>query len=179
MKISEALITKLSKVDQKSYMIALYPSKKSILDITKFCKDLDLKGEKILTPEEFHVTLRYWLQEDFNDVDKVKQELDDKVNFDRADSFGKPVKLDLLGDDKALVIKLESKYITELQKKVDSVLQGLGIPPSDFDTFIPHLSLVYGFEGDLPKDIPDFDIEFDRLKFVNNDDEVFWDFSGD
>ena len=61
---------------------------------------------------------------------------------------------------KCLVAVLDSK---ELNNHFDKIHRGYGCS-YDFPEYIPHITLSYSFVGEVPKDLPDFEIVFDKKK---------------
>lgn len=184
MKFSQALLDSIAKVDGESWMVAAYLTDETNKKLSDFWKSLGLKNkvDKVLDAKELHCTLRYFDKDEFDDVDKLIKALkgSQELYISRDCVEIKPKKLKLLGEDNAVIIELESSSIKEIQKKVDKIVQDVGGPPSDFPKFIPHISLVYGFDGkekELPDRLPDFDIKFKNIALVDNDDVVHW--SGD
>jgi len=66
---------------------------------------------------------------------------------------------EIFGDDKILVALLTSKSIVALNK--DAMEMGA---TSDFDSYVPHVSVATGWEGDTPDTFPKFTIEFDEYE---------------
>jgi 2'-5' RNA ligase len=157
--------------DQPTSMIAAYPDKRSIDKILKFRKSLKIpKGAKVLSPDEMHCTIRWW---------KGERHLDEIIPFLNSLELGKfkckAVGLERLGD--ALVVMLDSKELGKAYKKIDKGIQKCGAPPSDYPKFKAHISLYYSENEKLPDDIeiPFGSLTFDKIRFVNQDDEIFWD----
>lgn len=153
-----------------SYMIALYP--KNVTEIEKFKQSLQLEdAEEILNPDQFHITLRYWPDHE-NLEDKIATFLHKSVNAKEHISLT-PKGLDLLGDDGCLVIEFEpDSIITDLFEFIDDGIQELGVPPSDYPTFRPHMTLAVGVKN-IPDKQPKFKIIIDRIALVQND-KVLW-----
>ena len=73
----------------------------------------------------------------------------------------------VFGPDKMLVIALKSSKATALFNK--TIKMGA---KTDYPSYIPHITVALGFTGDLPKEIPNFDIQFVKFK-VGTIDEDF------
>jgi 2'-5' RNA ligase len=65
----------------------------------------------------------------------------------------------ILGTDNLLCAVLESTRIVKLFDK--TIEMGA---KTDYPNFIPHISLAMNYEGDLPEDVPEFEIVFDKFK---------------
>lgn len=176
MRFSISLI-KLSDKKQ-NYMIALFPDKNTI-DVINNINDIFDLANKLEKPDFYHVTLRYWRGEDFNDIKIIKDYLiNNDLNFDEISC--KITNYGLLGKDNAFVLHLESKELMNLQKKLDDDLQKLGVPSSDYPSYLPHLSLGYGYKdidnkfanAELKSKLQKFVLTFNELKLTGNDYKV-------
>lgn len=179
MRFSEALINKLAKAphDKESYMVALYPSKSSRNDLLDFQKSNSLitdYGEAI-DRVEMHCTLRYFDKDCFpGDEETLKCVMEQLKPKFKKSYKGKAIELSNLGD--AIVILLDSSEICAMQEKVDSYLQVVGAPTSDFPSFKAHVSLAYDYQGEMKIDLKEknLELEFDTIKLVDQDDKVLW-----
>ncbi len=181
MLFSEAILNYLeAKIDKASFMIALYPSKESIDKLIKYQKSIhDIKNsDKVLGPEELHVTLRYSPQSKFKDKDAFIKWLK-KAEIDKKLIKATFKNISLLGKDKAYVLELQSKTLNDLQKYIDEGFQSCGAPCSDYPNYKAHISLAYGFNG-IPSKNPPFDhIYLNEIRFVDNDDKIYWSYKLD
>jgi 2'-5' RNA ligase len=156
----------------KSWMIAGYPDAASLSKIIKLKNDLNLEdAEEIFGREYFHVTLRYWKDDDDPMAEKVKEWLEENIDIGSVECDTS--KLEVIGDKDSLVITLKSERLNRLQKSIDDAIVEIGVPPSDFPTFKAHLTLAQGVKEapELPKD---FKITLSKWKFTNKDEEVLW-----
>lgn len=71
---------------------------------------------------------------------------------------------EVFGDDKILVALLTSKDIVKLNKEA----MEMGAT-SDFDSYVPHVSVATGWDGDVPNSYPKFSIEFDKYDVTELD----------
>jgi hypothetical protein len=65
----------------------------------------------------------------------------------------------ILGTDDLLCAVLESKRVVKLFDK--TIEMGA---KTDYPDFIPHISLAMHYKGDLPEELPEFEIVFDKFK---------------
>jgi 2'-5' RNA ligase len=119
-------------------------------------KSLNLQAEELVTPDQFHCTIRYCKlnpgQNSFQFLEWLtEQELPDITAFTSKFS---------MFNDGALVMELESPEMHEWFNKVNAHMLHLGYMPSDFPTFKPHISLAYGTTTPLPA----FDVKQHRIK---------------
>lgn len=158
--------------DGNGKMIAIFPNKDSVKKLKEFVDSLDLSGAKeILKPDEYHTTIRYWKGEE-ELTDQVIEMLEDNIKVTEEISL-KPQGFELFGDENCLVIELEAdKDIKSLFGYVDDKLQSIGIPPSDYDTFRPHITLAVGVEKKPDIDL-DMTIIYDRIALVQNDKSLW------
>jgi 2'-5' RNA ligase len=172
-KLDEALGTYNQKRKSGS-MIAAYPDNKSREKIAKYQKSLKLpKTSELIPPERFHITIRYWPEHDELE-DKVIEWLEEN-NFPQLEL--EPTKTEILGDDKCLVIRFNSKTLSDIYNKVNTSIQDLGLPPSDYAIFKPHLSIAINAEKPTPIDLGS--IKIDHWKLINRDEEIAWEHSSD
>ncbi len=156
--------------DVPTFMIAAYPSVKSVEKILKLRESIKIpKSGNILEPNELHCTLRWWKNHN-RVVNKLKEKLN-KIEFSKSITC-QATRLEILGE--SLVIILEGDEIHNLFKDIDRHVQSCKIPASAFLEYKPHITLYNG-----AKEIPDIDfkkfaIDLDRITLVNNDDLIFW-----
>lgn len=169
MRFSQAILAKIDAIKDNSRLIALYPDKDSIKKLVQFQKEFNLdRADEVLKPDEFHVSLRYWVSEDEKQDKLIKQFL--SRNGEHSNFSAKVQHTGILGEG-ALVLHLKSKEIKDLQEKIDEGIQEIGVPKSDYSTFRCHISLLYGYK-DVPNAQPDFDeLTFDKIKFTQYKDE--------
>lgn len=149
-----------------SWMVAAYPDEESSKKIEKYVKKLDIDGDKKFK-DYYHVTIRCWKDTSESLIPKVIEQLQ-KCEFEPI--ICDVEKLEILGKDDSLVLRFDNAGLSKLFKKVDSLVQDVDVPPSDYSSFKAHLTIVSEFSGKLPEK-PDFKIKLSALKFVN-DEEV-------
>lgn len=161
-----------------SRLVALYPDENSLLDIIEYREKLkelyDFSGMRELEPNELHATVRWWrLSEGGENTKNISKNLE-KMQFGAANADILEVKP--LGD--SLSLMLESESMQNIFSMVDQTLRSLGAPPSDYPAYLPHVALFYhdsfrdGFDPKIEIK-PSFKITFDRINFVDGDDNVF------
>ena len=79
----------------------------------------------------------------------------------------KPKEWKVFGPDKILVLAVDNKKLFELFDK--TIEMGA---KTDYPSYVPHISVATGFDGDMPEDLPDFNIIFDQFR-VGTIDEDF------
>lgn len=157
---------------ESSFMIAVYPNEETIQNIINFRKSLDIPQDaKILNDVEIHNTVRYWEYHE----DKLPQiiEMLSKYRFSKP-AIATSIGLQKLGD--SVSIMLESPVLHSIYNKLDKAIQSLGLPPSDYPEYKPHVAFFYSDEipdGPIDTDI-DFDLVFEAIKLVDQDDKVLW-----
>jgi len=175
MKFSQCLMTKYA-LDEHSFMLAIYPDKDTANKIIDFRDKLGIENaDEMSGPDELHCTLRYYTSSDDKLKEKVLKWLNEDKVLDRMQGAGIIAgvsELDLLGDKNALVMKLHAKSLMLLQKILDGALQELGVEPSDYPSYRPHITLAYGPDN-FDQITPDFEIILNRIAFVNNNKELW------
>jgi len=99
--------------------------------------------------KEYHCTVVY-------STTPVPNVSDISINFPIKAKFKE---WKIFGDDKLLVAVLTCPKAVKLFK--ETIKMGA---KSDYPTFIPHISVAKNFKGDVPADIPDFEIIFYKFK---------------
>lgn len=160
----------------ESRMIALYPSHESLLNILEYRENLkdmhDFSGMRELGPEEIHATIRWWKHAEGGNDKRIIKNLE-KLKLHEA--VGQILSIDTLGD--SLSFMLESESMQNIFSMVDDIVRSCGAPRSDYPSYKPHVALFYDEsfrDGVGPDNAPsvDFPIVFDRLDFVNNNDDI-------
>ncbi|HEY6436618.1 MAG TPA: hypothetical protein VIY47_08510 [Ignavibacteriaceae bacterium] len=127
----------------------LIPSTESKEEILKFCVDQGI--ENLVNSDDYHCTLIY-SKKPCLDVAK--------------EDFGLPCKglaigFKILGvEKKVLVLEL---YCPDAIRLHELFMEKHGAT-HDYDEYIPHITIAEEFEGELPTDIPEFEIEFNGQK---------------
>ena len=135
--LNEALGT--YKSADTSFCLMVKPDEESNKKLKEYQDSLDLnKATKLLKPDEFHITIRYWPGH-ADKTDKVIEWLDENKEIFKPLTV-KPTKTDIFGQkhdppEESLVIKVASDELTTLFHKVDKALQSLGLPGADAQRF--------------------------------------------
>jgi 2'-5' RNA ligase len=149
------------KVNRSACLMAL-PDDTSLENIRKLKSDLDLKDVDWLPSDRStsgpHVTIRFW-RPNREVPKKITDWLDRKLSGVSIDAKGKEWKI--MGKDDTLAIVLDSPELMELQKEIDDKLQDMGIEPSDYPEYLPHVSVAEQATK-VPDDDPDISLRFDR-----------------
>ena len=162
---------------EESRLVALYPNNDSLLSILEYREELktlhDFSRMRELEPNEIHATVRWWKIKNGGNTKQISNMLT-KMPFDETSAEIEIVKP--LGESLSLI--LDSEGMQNIFSMVDDIVKSLGAPPSDYPSYLPHVALFYDdsfSDGFDPKIVgaPDFTIKFDKLKFMNNSDEVF------
>jgi 2'-5' RNA ligase len=171
------LVNESKDSKKESMMIALYPTKETISNIVlyrnKIKKENNISNIFELPENELHLTIRWW-ESKIGDHKKMLSDLS-KVKIEKQ--FNADVlKPDILGDSFSLLLK--SQEIDDLFETIDELVQSNNGPPSTYPKFISHLALFYGDSDDLeslhlPKENLDFKLTFDRIKMVDNDENIY------
>lgn len=111
-------------------------------------------------PSEYHCTVMY-----------SKKGIPDAKKYD----IGLPINTEISGwkifptqgGTKALVGVLASKELKDHHKNIMDTYKG----SYDFPEYIPHVTVSYNHKGEAPKDVPTFELNFDRLEFKALDPE--------
>lgn len=179
MRFSQAFLNKLeSGHDKPSFMIALYPSEKTIKQLVKLQSQIEFPaGKEVTTEKDFHLTLRYFRKKDFKKADDSwVYKVQENDPFDKIILVKNKVHIEILGKDNALVLVLDDSELQSNQKKLDELLQKNGIPPSDYPVFKAHITLGYGLDK-VPKELPktlNIPIELDKIKLTDESDKVYY-----
>lgn len=126
-------------------IVMLSPTRESALKLARWCL---LHNIKCMRPEDLHVTVLY-----------------SRVPMPKLLSMhGNQIKLRakikgwrLLGTN-ALTLELDSPTLSSFHKH----LRSLG-GSHDFEQYLPHISVVYGYEGEIPHMVPEFELAFDGI----------------
>jgi hypothetical protein len=127
----------------------LIPSVKSKEDLYAYCVNLGIS--KLEDPDEYHCTLIY-----------SKSECPDISGED----FGNPcraipVGFKVLGKEKKVLV-LEV-YCPNAVRLHNLFMEKYGAT-HDYPEYIPHITVAGEFDGEIPADIPEFEIEFSGQK---------------
>lgn len=178
-KVIRYLIKEVKKTvrhKEQTLLIALYPNAETISNIVayrdKIQKMHDLSSMQEILPEELHATVRWWEAKHGN-FHKIAADLG-FFEFEKPIQ-AKIIDTDVLGD--SLSLMLNSVEMERLFDKVDNMVQGHGGPPSTYPSYNPHLALFYGDWDkiiiDQVTEAPDFPIVFDRIKMIDNSDNIY------
>lgn len=154
MSFKEYFLLNEGKSQEKNFCYMLYAEKPYSEYLKEIQDDLDLDGE-LTEKDEFHITVRYVVTE------KDPQPLLDYLNdVELPVLTGTTKNFNIFGDDKCLVMEIDSKEIHNWFKQVNKFIVDSGYPESDYPTYKPHVTLTCGTEKDKPK----FDSEHHKLK---------------
>jgi hypothetical protein len=133
--------------------VFVYPSKNDSQNLYKFVTEvLRVKAEKVMKPDQYHCTVIY-SDHPCPDVEKMHFPMPLVGSIKHWTIFE-----GALG--KCLVAELYSPGIVRLNKKI---VDEFGAT-SNFPSFKAHITIAWGYEGDLPTQLPDFAILFDAYK---------------
>jgi hypothetical protein len=127
----------------------IIPSRESQEEILKFCVEQGF--DNLVDPDEYHCTIIY-----------SRQECPDVARED----FDLPCKalvtgFKILGDEKkVLVLEL---YCPNAVRLHELFMEKHGAT-HDYDEYIPHITIASDFTGELPLEIPEFEVEFNGQK---------------
>jgi len=153
----------LESCDKESACLMGVLDKKSINDINKLKKEIEKSIDNCsLLPNQGvsgpHITLRYWRLGDGLYISK------DIIDYIENELIGKSFectidKFSVLGEENTLVLLVNSDELIEFQSEIDHDLQSMfGVPPSDYKSFTPHISLATGVAS-----IPEIDINIESI----------------
>lgn len=173
----EVLIYKLNQardLSEPSFMVAGYPSRDSQMALLAYAKTLPpLPGVKFIPPLSYHITIRHW-KCCAGLVKQVARTLAAKEKL-FLPLVCPIIGLDIFGEEQSLVCLLQHPYLNEIFKQVDWSLQGIGLPPSSYVTFKPHLTLAEGFcSPSFPP--PPFPVEINRWGLQDPSHQMYWSF---
>lgn len=118
-------------------------------ELLAFCAGLDISN--LVESKEYHCTLIY-SREPCPDIIKEDFELP---------CTGLPVGFKILGtDEKVLVLEL---YCPDATRLHELFMEKYGAT-HDYPEYIPHITIANKFKGEIPKEIPEFEITFDDRK---------------
>jgi 2'-5' RNA ligase len=175
--LNEALGT--YKKSDTSFCLMIKPDEESKKKLKEYQDEIDLsEATKILKPDEFHITIRYWPGH-ADKLDEVIAWLEENKEIFKP-MVVKPTKLDIFGQkhdppEESLVIKVASEELSALFHKVDEALQSLGLPPSTYAIFKPHITLAEGMKQTFPP--PDFNLKFVDWILTNKEEKTLWQLS--
>lgn len=111
------------------------------------------KVENQLDPSDYHVTVIYSRK----GVPAVEDHVFDLPIAAKISAFEIfPTQT----GNKCLVAKVDSKELTELHK---SIRKEYGAT-HDYPEYKPHVTLSYDYKGEVPKEVPDITVTFDKVK---------------
>lgn len=152
-----------------SWIIVAKPDQETAKKIEKFTKSLKLPNSKKV--DYYHVTLRYWKGSYANKVKKVVDVLKDIDYEPILCSF---TKLEILGDEKSLVLRVASPNLSSFQRSLDQKIRKVGVPPSKYDSFKPHITIAEGVKEIPDVSVPKFKVNLTKCLFNNGDQDILW-----
>lgn len=165
------LLNESKKSDPPSYCLMAYLTDESIKTASKLSKSLNLRAREIVTPKQYHTTIRYFKTE--NDITPFIEYLK-TFKFKNLGAKGKD--MDFLGDSYSFF--LESKDLNSMFNKVNDWLIKHDYPKSDYPKYIPHLAFCYDphkswITPELDKDACNIELTYDNYK-LTKDHETIW-----
>ncbi len=152
-----------------SWIIVGKPDKTTAKRIEQFTKTLKLKNTK--KADYYHVTIRYWKGKHENKVTKITDILKE---IDCKPITCTITKLEILGKEKSLVLRVTSPQLTNFFKMIDRKIRNIGVPKSDYDTFKPHITIAENVEEIPDTEIPKFKVILEKYQFNNGDQDILW-----
>ncbi len=156
------LLTEGKSSDNFCYM--LYTEQPYSNYLKEIQDNIDMDGEKT-EKDKFHTTVRYVKSS------KSPQPLIDYLSdVELPKLTGITKNFEMFGDDKCLVMELNSKEIHDWFKQVNKFLLDCEFPDSDYPTYKPHITLTCGMTKDKPKfNKKDHKVKIDFTKHVITD----------
>jgi hypothetical protein len=137
--------------------VFVYPSKADCQKLFDFVKESGIKGD-LVKASQYHCTVIY---SDYAcpGVEQKDIELPMTGGIFAWEVFDSPQ------FGKCLVGLINSSSIRALNREI---IETFGAR-SRFPTFMPHITIAWGFEGEVPKTVPRFSLEFDAYKVAGID----------
>jgi hypothetical protein len=139
--------------------------------LTTIQKELQLDGE-LTKQNDFHITIRYVKSK------KSPQPLIDYLTDIQLPKLACVTKnFEILGDDKCLVMEVQSNEIFDWFNQVNKFLLDCGFPDSDYKTYRPHISLTCGTSQEIPKFVSNkhkLKIQFTKHVITNSQHKVIF-----
>ncbi len=171
MNFKEYYLINESKKDKPSYCLMAYLTEESIKKVAKISKSLNLKAREIVTPKQYHSTIRYFKTE--NDIKPFIEYLN-KFKFKSSTATGKD--LDFLGDSYSLFV--DSKDLSSVYNKINDWLIKNEYPKSDYPKYLPHLAFCYDphkswTPPEIDKTECEIELTYDNYK-LTKEHETIW-----
>ena len=147
MKTFREYLKEAEDIEKKGTFGALHIIKESRNELHDWLTDHEIP--EILDKNDYHCTIVF-------STKPVPEVADIPVKFPIK---AKVKEWKVLGTDDLLVAVLESNKIVKLFNK--TIEMGA---KTDYPSFIPHISLAMHYKGQMPKEIPEFEIVFDKFK---------------
>lgn len=157
---------------EESSCILLKPTVDSCVEIATFARKIGHPPTPKINADNYHVTLRYWRNHQHLAYDIIealethKREILSPIDLQLR-------KFDVFGN--SLVMRFSSPIIDGMFECVESIISSYGVPPSDFLTFKPHLTIAEGVEK-VPSAPPNFSIKINTIQYTTKN-KVLWEFT--
>jgi hypothetical protein len=139
--------------------VFVYPSKESSAQLSAFVKNnLNVKADILVRPDQYHCTVIY-----SKSACPGAENMD--INLPMVGGVQDYEIFESAHYGKCLVAVLHCQAIRDLNKEIRDTFGAV----SDFPTFIPHITLAWGYQGVLPSLLPKFALTFDAYKVAGLD----------
>jgi 2'-5' RNA ligase len=152
-----------------SWIIVAKPDQETAKKIEQFTKSLKLPNSK--KADYYHITLRYWKGSHAN---KVKKIIDVLKEIDYKPITCNISKMEILGEEKSLVLRVTSPQLLSFQRSIDQKIRKVGVPPSDYDSFKAHITIAEGIDEIPDVKVPKFKVNLSKCIFNNGDQDILW-----
>lgn len=135
------------------------PSDATRDQINEFKRAIGIPEDQLLPdvgPRGPHVTIRFWSKDEGPISEEIYDYLDQRL--EGMQITAEPGEMEILGED-TLTILLNSPELVQLQAEIDQKLQEMGVPPSDYPEYKPHVSIAEGV-SEVPEASADFTMDF-------------------
>lgn len=153
-------VNKTAINDEYAYgtKVFVYPSKESSANLRAFVDNLDITAPILVKANQYHCTVIY-SDSSCPGVETMNIRLPMVGGICDYEIFDSPQ------FGKCLVGVLNSTDIRELNRQIRETYGAT----MRFPTFVPHITLAWGYEGDVPKHFPTFSLHFDAYKVAGID----------
>jgi len=152
-----------------SWIIVAKPDQETAKRIEQFTKSLKLQHSK--KADYYHVTIRYWKG---NHANKVKKVIDVLKEIDYQPIACNITKMEILGDERSLVLRVTSPQLVAFQRSIDQKIRKVGVPPSNYDSFKAHITIAEEVKEIPDVKVPKFKVNLSKCIFNNGEQEILW-----
>ncbi len=150
-----------SEINIPGLYVGIKVEKEARHKLLEFCSDLGLNMSNADAPfskvrEELHTTVLAAKDRKNHNEDSVRETIKE------SEFFAKPKAWKLLPNSfgtNCLVLELESE---DIQKLHNIIKQDTGLK-HNFDDYNMHITVHYNYDGELPKELPQFKIKFNEI----------------